>query len=82
MAIKQKVDSLQADLEIHYLSIKKKQLLIQNTASKCSKQTTVHVEDIYQFIFYKSFQQTEKGNLIREVQVGRLCWKLQWAMCC
>jgi len=40
MAIKRKVDSLQADLEIHYLSIKKKQLLIQNTASKCSKQTT------------------------------------------
>lgn len=34
LAIKRKLESLQADMEMFYLSIKKKQVAIQNFASK------------------------------------------------
>jgi len=34
LTVKWKMDSLQADMEIFYLSIKKKQLMIQSSASK------------------------------------------------
>ena len=34
LAVKRKMDSLQADMEMFYLSIKKKQLMIQSSASK------------------------------------------------